>query len=473
MVETVKGTPKSRLITLGLKSLKTFFDKKGDKDIRTLGQDVKDQIDKIYSQVYTAVVKNRDYENFSKLNEIASRKTLSGIRNRSYDKGYLDPNIGQEAITMTQQKPYSLKKPNITYIDRQGDLLPKKINAYKTIVDEIIKKRGYVKKLNKQTGVEEEFLAAGPNEFSFAQVMPILKERFPKIFADFPITESFTKSGSLNTNVGFNRAGHQTFNKYIKSQVVLPKLLQNKNAYEATLVGKVFDKYRPNERPSRITDDIDRQFMFDLFRGRPNEFRTGNMQQDVDMFFHFLNDVNYFNPVSENFYLRTDPDFKGYKAYREKQKTMEKGTQLSHTLHTVIPDPFFEVRMFDDLPTVQAMKTAKFDTPNKYMSDVVPFGTTDPVDLTLLPSKTNLYLQPELEAKYYNALNKPLDQRDGRELARIEQEMIDNKITTRITDPITGEDNLLGYIRSEKDPVTGYADGGLVSVEEMLEYDNG
>ena len=224
MVETAKGTPQLRLINVGLKALKTFFDKKGDKDIRTLGQDVKDQIDKIYSQVYTAVVKNRDYENFSKLNEIASRKTLSGIRNRSYDKGYLDPNIGQEAITMTQQKPYSLKKPNITYIDRQGDLLPKKINAYKTIVDEIIKKRGYVKKLNKQTGVEEEFLAAGPNEFSFAQVMPILKERFPEIFADFPITESFTKSGSLNTNVGLNRAGHQTFNKYIKSQVGFTKI---------------------------------------------------------------------------------------------------------------------------------------------------------------------------------------------------------------------------------------------------------
>ena len=65
------------------------------------------------------------------------------------------------------------------------------------------------------------------------------------------------------------------------------------------------------------------------------------------------------------------------------------------------------------------------------------------------------------------------DQRDGRELARIEQEMIDNKITTRITDPINGEDNLLGYIRSEKDPVTGYADGDLVSVEEMLEYNDG
>ena len=148
---------------------------------------------------------------------------------------------------------------------------------------------------------------------------------------------------------------------------------------------------------------------------------------------------------------------------------MPKGTQLSHTLHTVIPDPFFDVRMLDDIPSVQPLKTGKFDSPNKFMSDAMAFGSADPVNLNLLPAKVNMYLQPELEAKYYNALNKPLDQRDGRELARIEQEMIDNKITTRITDPITGEDNLLGYIRSEKDPVTGYADGGLVSVEEMLE----
>lgn len=473
MVETAKGSPQSRLIGLGLKSLKTFFDKKGDKSMQSFSDDVKNKIDEIYSQVYTAVVKNRDYKNFENLKNVSSRHVLSRIRDRSVEKGLLDPKIGDEAILMNQQKPAELKTKMPTYVERQGPDLQKKIKAYQTIVDEIIKEKGFVKKINPETKQVEDYFAASSREFSFAKVMPILKQRYPEIFKDFPIDYEFTKRGTLKTTTKINNAGQKLFDQYIRSQVVIPKALQNKSAFEKQLVQKRFSMYRPNKVPTKIADDTDGQFMFDLYRGRPNDFRTGNMQEDVDMFFHFLNDVNYFNPISDNFYLKTDPDFQGYKKYREKQKTMEKGTQLAHTLHTVIPDPFFEVRMLDDLPTVQPMKTGAFDTPNKYMSDAVPFGTVDPVNLSLLPMRKNVYLQPELEAKYYNALNKPLDQRDGRELARIEQEMIDNEITTRIVDPITGEDNLLGFIRSEKDPVTGYADGGLVSVEEMLEYEDG
>ena len=480
MVETVKGTPQSRLITLGIKSLKTLFDKKGDKDFRVMGENFKDQIDKLYADLYSAIVKNRDYENFQKLKNVASRKTLSRIRGRAYDKKYLDSKTGQDAVLMNQQKPIELRTKVPTYVERQGPLLQKKINAYKTIVDEIIKEKGFIKKYNRKEKKFEEVFQASSREFSFAKVMPILKQRFPEIFKDFPIDYKYTTRGTLSTKTKINSAGNKIFDEYIKSKVLLPKALQNKEGFEKALVQRAFKQYMPTKTtrlyagmPTTTVGDIDNQFMFELYRGRPNEFRTGDMQQDTDMFFHFLNDVNYFNPISDNFYRKTDPDFKGYKAYREKQKTMPKGTQLSHTLHTVIPDPFFDVRMLDDIPSVQATKTGKFDSPNKFMSDAMAFGSADPVNLNLLPAKVNMYLQPELEAKYYNALNKPLDQRDGRELARIEQEMIDNKITTRIIDPITGEDNLLGYIRSEKDPITGYADGGLVSVEEMLEYNDG
>jgi len=151
MVETARGTPQLRLINVGLKALKTFFNKKGDKSMQSFSDDVKNKIDEIYSQVYTAVVKNKDYKNFENLKNVSSRHVLSRIRDRSVEKGLLDPNIGNEAILMNQQKPAALKTKMPTYVERQGPDLQKKIKAYQTIVDEIIKEKGFVKKINPET----------------------------------------------------------------------------------------------------------------------------------------------------------------------------------------------------------------------------------------------------------------------------------------------------------------------------------
>ena len=48
------------------------------------------------------------------------------------------------------------------------------------------------------------------------------------------------------------------------------------------------------------------------------------------------------------------------KKFRELQKTMPAGTQLSHKLHTVVPDPFFETRLLDELVPVQKIQGSGF-----------------------------------------------------------------------------------------------------------------
>ena len=231
----------------------------------------------------------------------------------------------------------------------------------------------------------------------------------------------------------------------------------------------MIDRFRKLYAPGDNTA-IDNQFIYDLWRSRPKDFRTKNAIQDVDMFFHFLDDVNYFNPVSENFYRTMDPDFLAYKKFREVQP---KGTHLSHKLHTTVPDPFFETRLLDDLVSVEKIDKGKFKTPNLYMSDTVPFSGADPVNLQFLSAYKNTQLQPLLESKIYRELQKPIEKRNIKYLQELEQQMIDAKITTRISDPIQGDDRVYGYVAETIDPKTGFKDGGLVSIEEVIGYNHG
>ena len=195
----------------------------------------------------------------------------------------------------------------------------------------------------------------------------------------------------------------------------------------------------------------------------------------LDTFLSFLNDVDYFTPTSKNYYRKNDPDFKGYLEFRNMQKDAPKGSQLSHMLHSTVPDPFKIFRQIDEPPTVKVQKGSAFDSPNIYMSDAMEFGGADPAKLKLLTFEQNVKLQPELETELYNAI---LDYyKTGKSnIANIEQKMIDNKITTEIIDPIGGSESPLsriyGFVSETKGPA-GMQDGGIASIEEVLEYQNG
>ena len=95
-----------------------------------------------------------------------------------------------------------------------------------------------------------------------------------------------------------------------------------------------------------------------------------------------------------------------------------------------------------------------------------------PDNLTLLPGKVNMYKQPNLESQIYIELQKPLESRSTKLLQNLEQQMIDKKIRTRIVDPITGDERPYGYM-GKKSTGYFYADGGIASIEEVLEYNDG
>lgn len=449
--------PIPKRLKLAVNIIGKIFLKKGDKSIKKYLGNKYDEFLELYGKTYDDIVDNLDFENFNNLKKVSTRKISADIRRDAVKAGYLDYGAGQKAIQMMRKSPFKQRIAN--YKDKQGPVLQQKIDSYKVIVDDIIREKGTIKKKDKKTGEMVEYVATSTRDFGFNKVLPRLKEKFPKIYEDMVLD---VYPGGPN---------HFAFDKFIKSQVTLPKTLQNKASYANNLVYNTFKKYRVDKQKSFATD-IDSKFIFDIFRSRPKDLRTGNMVEDVDMFFHFLDDVNYFNPISENFYKKTDPDFLGYKAYRDKQKKQPKGTHLSHTLHTVVPDPFFETRMFDDLPTVEKIKAVKFKSPNKYMSDAVPFSGADPDNLTLLPGKVNMYKQPNLESQIYIELQKPLESRSTKLLQNLEQQMIDKKIRTRIVDPITGDERPYGYM-GKKSTGYFYADGGIASIEEVLEYNDG
>ena len=109
------------------------------------------------------------------------------------------------------------------------------------------------------------------------------------------------------------------------------------------------------------------------------------------------------------------------------------------------------------------------------MSDAVEWAGADPAKLKLLGQYENTILQPELESKLYNAIEN-FHKTGKSNIAAIEKEMINNKITTEIIDPVMGTESPLsrvyGFVSDVKGPA-GREDGGLVSIEEVLEYNNG
>ena len=293
-------------------------------------------------------------------------------------------------------------------------------------------------------------------------MLPILQKRFPELFSEFDINNSY-----------HNKA----YRREIKSKVGVPDNIAkgNINQFTESYLKKEFrNKFRQIdlERKEKLNLKYDDQFMFDLYRSRPDDFRTGKPIQDVDLFLNFLDDVNYFTPTSKNYYRKNDPDFKGYIEFRKMQKEAPKGTQLSHMLHSTVPDPFKKFRLIDEPPTIKPLPGRFFESPNILMSDAVEFGGADPAKLKLLPKKTNLEIQPQLEAELYNAIEN-FYKTGKSNIAAIEQKMIDNNITTEIIDPIGGTESPLsriyGFVSAVKGPA-GLQDGGFASIEEVLEY---
>ena len=440
----------------GLEALKNIIKNKpkgpGDKWARYLGDKYDDFFDS-FGAVYKDLIKKKDLKAFQELKQTSGKSQFEKIVRRTKKEKKLtsaDTKKAQEAFSIDYNIAAERNIARSWFVNNKG---PEMVEATKIIADDMIKNASTVKRFNPKTKkMVEVFDFSEGRPFIYEQMLPKLKAQFPEIFK----------------NMNLNKKDKRNWVKYVRSKVMLPEHFKSKKHFETEYLT---NRFRSMYAPEGNTT-IDNQFIFDVWRSRPAEFRTHNTIQDVDMFFHFLDDVNYFNPRSENFYRTMDPDFSAYKKFRELQKTMPAGTQLSHKLHTVVPDPFFETRLLDDLVPVAKLK-GNFRSPNMYMSDAMPFSGAEGANLHLLPKKTNIHLQPLLEGKIYKELQKPIEKRNIKYLQDLEQKMIDNKITTRISDPIQGDDRIYGYVAETIDPNTGFKDGGFASIEEVIGYDYG
>lgn len=349
----------------------------------------------------------------------------------------------------------------------------KQIDAVRQVYDEIFSNAPMVKRKNLITNKIETVYDLRAGDLEYKNVLPILKAKFPKLFDQFDIN---------------NTSHSKAFRRSLKNEVNIPSNInRSKGWIQDQLIEKTFRKYLSQQpfrkalikTPTRGLN-VDTLFIKDLFRSRPSEFRTGNLTQDTERFFSFLNDIQYFNPRSETYYRNLDPDFSLYKQFRELQDTLPKDEQLSHMVHTVVPDPFFEQRFasasqvgLDDLVTKQTQNTPIFRSESMSMSDPVPFGGTDPYQLHFLPKDKNINLQGQLENELFRAIRDYYNTGVSR-IAAVEQKMINAGIKTKIVDPFAGPDSPLsrnyGAWDRSSSLLTGLKDGGFASIEEVLEY---
>ena len=428
-----------------------------------------DEFMETFAEFYKKLIADKDVEGLKKFKDEVGRNKFGKLQKHARINKFitkLDTDAAKAMSSKGSIQQSNIKKSLLNRWDQTENLFtPGKKEmqaAFKQVADEMIESAPRTKQ-KQPDGSFQEVIQMGGKPFEYKKILPVLQQRFPKLFSQFDID---------------NKYHNAAYREAIRNQVGLPDNIKKISKFQESYLRKQFrNKFRQIDldRKEKINLQYDDQFMFDLFRSRPDDFRTNNAIQDVDSFLNFLDDVNYFTPTSKNYYRRNDPDFKGYIEFRKMQKTAPKGTQLSHMLHSTVPDPFKQFRSIDAPPTVKVQKGSAFDSPNIFMSDAMEFGGADPAKLKLLSQKQNIEIQPELEAELYNAIENFY--KTGRSnIAAIEQKMIDNNITTEIIDPIGGTESPLsrvyGFVSAVKGPA-GMQDGGFASIEEVLEYNNG
>jgi len=441
----------------GLEALKNIIKNKpkgpADKWSTYLGDKFDDFFDS-FAATYKGLINKNDLKAFKELKGDVGESHFDKIVRKTKKLEKLtsaDTKKAQKAFSIDEVAAAERNIARSWFMNNKG---PEMVEATKMLVDAMTKNAPTIKRLDPKTKkMVEVFDFSEGRPFTYEKMLPQLKAQFPKLFK----------------NMNLNKKDKRKWNQYVRSKVMVPKHFKSKKHFARKYL---IDRFRSMYAPEGNTT-IDNQFIFDLWRSRPAEdFRTKNTIQDVDTFFHFLDDVGYFNPLSENFYKTMDPDFSAYKSWRELQQASPKGTQLSHKLHSIVPDPFWNSRLVNDKVSVQKIQ-GKFNTPNIHMSDPVPWSGAEGINLHLLPKDVNIRLQPLLEGKMYLELQKPIEKRNIKYLEDLEQKMIKNKITTRISDPITGVEKVYGYEAKTIDPNTGFKDGGFASIEEVIGYDYG
>ena len=259
--------------------------------------------------------------------------------------------------------------------------------------------------------------------FNSDVTIPRLKKKFPSLFEG--IENDIIGQRPLRGVV--RKSGHKggPFSTRLEKPEISPIARGKSSNPQAQYMGYVLPNYT-----GEGVGLIGRQYWDDLFRSRGSDFRTRSGARDIHNFLKFERSQGALDPASP-YYYKKNPEFLDYYLTRKRQPV---GMELAH-----------------DRPTLNPQQISKRFTP----SETVP-GSGGEIGFTqFLERDINRKWQPYFENMAYEAmLAKRYDK-----LAKIDAEMIKRNIRTRITDPNTGEEILMGGWKE-----FGFNRGGIASL---------
>tara|TARA_Y100000593_G_scaffold49646_1_gene93547 strand:+ start:412 stop:1746 length:1335 start_codon:yes stop_codon:yes gene_type:complete len=236
-----------------------------------------------------------------------------------------------------------------------------------------------------------------PLQWKSKEINAIVKKH-PDLFPDGLTSERMSEllAGNVKTKAG---RVDWVFNTIVKKKPI--------GDPSEKLLKELFPQYA-----DETVDAIDNQYMVDIWRSRPEQFRTGNFKKDVPAFLTFLRKQEFFNPQNKNTYFKFQGEYDDYALMRKNQPKDESGKVTMHLAHDV-PDlvPEGSTRFPDQIST--------------------PWSGGEAGKTQYLEPDINLKVQPELEQQYIGALaDENFDL-----MKKIDQEMLDKNIRSTIVNP--------------------------------------
>ena len=296
-------------------------------------------------------------------------------------KNYIDSDdtsrVAAQQDAYTKTKEIQLKMPKQKLKNQRRDALKE---VWKEILDAAPK--------DKKTG---DPILSGVRQLHPINTIPLLKKKFPELFSDIENIRDGQKvmSNLLRADNTFGKMNYPKFK--VKDFNPDEKLLRN-----------LFPKYTDNPQ---LVDEIDKQYMVDIWRSRTSDFRTGDFNKDVPNFLTWLRKQEFFNPRNEKTYFRSKGEYDDYALMRENQP---KGMHLAHDVPTLNPEGY-----------------------KSFPRGSTPFSGGEASKTQYLEPTLNLKTQPKLEQQYIGALA----DEDFNLMKKIDQEMLDKNIRSTIVNP--------------------------------------
>jgi len=375
-----------------------------------------------YLKDFSKLYKTLDRENFQKF-----RKQMQGIspdfwlrsQINALNKGFIN-SADTKKVAMRAGSDLSTKVPSPKaqkQIDLKRDRRDAISKVYKQIADEAPTNKAGLPILAK-------------NAFGTKALFPRLKQQFPELFKGL----DDTKEGRKALRRIVDKSPGKTELAPFPTKLKKPDFVSLSDTVNPT---EVYFKKQLRRYTGEGVDKQGDQYFVDQWRSRGPEFRTGNDALDVKKFLEFERSMGTLDPGNP-YYYKNNPEFKVYSSMR---KIQEPGMELAHDRPTLNP---------------LALKSGK-----NIPTETVPGSGSDVGFTHFLERDVNRRWQPFYENKYYNAmLNNRYDKLPG-----IESEMIKRNIRTRIIDPNTGEERIIGGWKefgfSKGGKMPSYAAGGI------------